>query len=236
MGLPVTKPMPTVLLTRPLAQSKRFAQRLREAGFEGDILISPLLEIEPLSPKLDLAGVQGIIFTSQSAVASVEAHQMPAWCVGEKTADAANRAGWLAKSAGGDADALVSAMCANPDMSGRWVHLRGEHSRGNVSARLNRAGIETTELVVYRQKAKEISPEANVALNGEVTVIVPLFSPRTACFFAEKGPFKAPVHVVAMSEAVRQSLNNLAFERLEIAYAPTAASMLESILSLIDAA
>lgn len=235
MGLPVPKPKPTLLLTRPLAQSEQFAQMLRGRGYDGAIVISPLLQIEGTGVQPNLDDVEGVIFTSRNAIDFVAAAKKPAWCVGEKTAEAAGAAGWDAISADGDADALVAAILA-ANLSGKLAHVRGEHSRGDVAHRLIQAGTETVECVVYRQSPLDLTAEAYAALSGETPVIVPLFSPRSAGLFANKGKFNAPLYVVVMSEAVAQSLDKVGEERVIVTRRPTAASMLESILSLIDAA
>lgn len=235
MGLTVPKPKPSVLLTRPQAQSEQFAQALKEHGFAGNIVIAPLLKISPVAPAPNLDGFDGVIFTSRNAVDFVDPKDIPAWCVGDKTASKARAQGWEAKSADGSADELINAVLA-ARTAGKLIHLRGKHSRSEVAHRLNRAGIETKEHILYDQVERRLSTEAHALLAGVSPVIAPLFSPRTARVFASQGPFKAPIIPLAMSGAVAKELQNSVSERVVVAAKPTAKSMLESMLSLIDAA
>lgn len=235
MGLPVPKPKPTLLLTRPLAQSEQFAEDLRNNGFDGELVISPLLEITGTAADIDLTGYSGVVFSSRNAIDFAPSAKMPAFCVGDKTAEKARSAGWEAVSADGDADDLVKTIIReNP--AGKLLHLRGEHSRGDIAKRLSQAGIETDERVVYQQIERPLSEQAIGALSGENPVILPLFSPRTARLFAKLGPFQAPLRAVAMSEAVAQEMQKVDMTQLIVVAKPTAASMLSGSLSLIDAA
>jgi len=235
MGLPVPKPKPTVLLTRPRAQSESFAQDLRANGFDGKILISPLMQIEPTGAVVDLEQVDGVIFTSRNAVEFAPNGAKQAWCVGEKTVEVAQRKGWQTISADGDVDALLQQILASRP-TGKLLHLRGEHSRGAVTQRLRDAGYAAEELVVYRQAALTLSGEARERLSGESPVIVPLFSPRSAALFVNSGPFVAPIWGVAMSKAVADEMKSNAPDKLLVAKAPKAELMRKSVLSLVKPA
>ena len=235
MGLPVPKPSPTILLTRPQAQSEQFAAALRDRELRNVIVISPLLEILPTGNGEKLDSFEEAIFTSRNALYFVPAAQKRAWCVGDKTAEKARALGWDAVSADGNVDDLAAAIvAANP--AAPLMHFHGEHSRGNLAKRLNQARIETHSCVVYTQKLLPLSEEAMALLSGTQPVIVPLFSPRSAGNFAKQGPYNAPLLGVAMSQAVIQEMHNFDAERVVMASKPTAEAMLECIESLIDAA
>lgn len=235
MGLPLPKPLPSLLLTRPQAQSELFAGALREAGFDGETVISPLIQIEATGAMVDPEGCDAAIFTSRNAVDHAPKLARPAWCVGDKTAEYAKSFGWQAISASGDVDDLVKAILAEAPQ-GRLMHFRGEHSRGQVASRLTQTGLNAEEHVVYRQLALPLSDAAKTLLSGNNPVIVPLFSPRSAAQFAKGAPAGAKIWGIAMSKAVADEMANLGCERLLISAAPTAKSMQDSILSLIDAA
>ncbi len=225
---------PTILLTRPDADSARFAQCLREAGIQAEIVISPLLGISSLDVAPDFDEVRGVIFTSRNGVASVAAWNLPAWCVGQATRDSAAHAGWQAISGGGDAEALLQTILADAP-AGPLLHVRGEHARGDLAARLSAAGIPTDEVVSYRQEAKALSSEAKRLIQGDFPLILPIFSPRTARHLCTLGPFAAPLKVVAMSAAVAQALTELDVQNTVIASQPNAEAMIEAISGLIDA-
>lgn len=223
---------PIILLTRPLGAAERFAGTL--ADLNAEIVISPVQGIE--SAEYDIPfDMRGAIFTSRNGVEAVEAEDAPCWCVGSATAQAARSKGWAANSANGDVEDLFRRILADrPDTP--LVHFRGEFSRGNLADRLSEAGIETREIVVYRQIGKPLNARAQRVLSGKNPVIVPLFSPRSAGQLVQQGPFKAPLTIVAMSDAVAAEAVALAPERLVVASSPDAASMVAAIKQVTNAA
>ncbi len=227
-------PSPTILLTRPLADAEGFATRLRELGVEVPLEMSPIVEIVPTGAAVDLTGFNGVLFSSRNAVAMTDGRDVPAWCVGEATAEAAASKGWRAVTADGDAEALYARVLADAP-EGPLLHIRGEIARGNLAARLTDAGIETRDIAVYRQEARPLSQAAKQLLLRENAVIVPLFSPRAAVHFASQGPFRAPLHIVAMSDAVQNALGDLPLEALVLAEKKEASAMAKAVAGLLDA-
>lgn len=228
-----SEPVP-VLLTRPKAQSLAFARAL-EARFRAQVrpVVAPLMEVEPLTPPLPEGAFAGVIFTSAHAVAAAAGlGKLPrlAWCVGEKTAQAAQAAGFTARSADGDADALVAAIRADPP-AGRLLHLRGQDTRGEVAERLILAGIETIPVVVYRQVAQPMPMAGQEVLGHAGPVIVPIFSPESARRLAAELPVPLPagLRLVAMSEAVAEALRGVVRQGLWVARRPTADAMLDAV-------
>lgn len=224
-----------VLLTRPEAQSQAFAIALTARfGTRVRPVLAPLMAVGMLTPTLPEGGFAGVIFTSVNGVAAAARFgaRLPglAWCVGDKTAEAARAAGFSARSAGGDADALVAAVLADPP-AGRLVHLRGEETRGNVAERLISAGIETISVVVYRQVALPLPGPGLAALRQEGPVIVPLFSPQSAQRLAVELSFapRAALRLVVMSEAVAEAATGIPRAGLWFAGRPDAEAMLQAV-------
>lgn len=232
----LARPVP-VILTRPAEQSARFAQMLAERfGDALQIITSPLMAPVFLSADLSGSAAQALILTSETgakAAGGLPGLPRQAWCVGDRTAEAARAAGFAAQSAGGDADALVATLLsARP--TGPLLHLRGQDSRGDVAHRLTRAGLPTAEAVVYAQQEQPLTAPAAQLLRGPDPVLVPLFSPRSAKLFAGTRPL-APVLVAAFSPAVAQALGDLVPAHLSIATRPDAAAMIDAIVPLITA-
>jgi len=222
---------PTLIMTRPAAQGADFADDIR-ARWKGPlkIILSPLLEIVPL--EVEIGDVDEMIFTSVNGVAAVAHHKklqgMGAWCVGERTAQAADEAGFVTVTGSGDAEGLVSILLsAQP--KGRLAHIRGRHARGDVSARLNAAGLRCEDRVAYDQRALALTPEARAVVDGDGPVIFPLFSARTSTILKEQGPFTAPVHAVAISAAAAGAFDGEAI----VAPTPDAAGVQSAILALL---
>ena len=215
---------PILLLTRPEAAARRFVAQL---GLGVEVLIAPLLRIDQLDVDPAVAGLAGIILTSENgAVAAGRLPGLPqrAWCVGDRTAEAAGEAGFDPISARGDADALVALILSGGE-TGPLLHIRGEHARGDVAGRLNAAGVMTRDVVAYRQTSQPLSPGALAVLAGNRPVILPLFSPRTVTILAEHGRFTAPVYLVAISQAVADVAARLHPRSLLQADGPDATAM-----------
>lgn len=228
---------PVLLLTRPEAGSRRFLADLAAEGVTGFTpIISPLLGIEVTGPLRDLDGAGGAIFTSANAVRAYMAlggRPLPlCYTVGDATARAAREAGFAPRSAGGNADALVAMIRAEAPGE-RLVHFRGTHARGEVAGRLAAAGLHAGDAVIYDQPAQELSAAAKAALDGDVPVIAPLFSPRSAAQFAGVPRGRAPLIVAAMSRDVAAALGALYVTRLEIPAQPDAVDMRRVVIGLL---
>ncbi len=224
-------------MTRPHAASQRFVAQLPTRTVKRvTILHSPLLEIRPLNVRVETKGVNGLIFTSANAVnvaASMDVDQsLPAYCVGPATTGTARGYGWDAHMVGGTAEELVANIVQHRP-STPLLHLRGEHSRGNVAERLTELGVTTREQPVYQQRLLPLTEDAKAAALGDAPVIVPLFSPRTARQFADVWSGSAPLWVAAISEATAEPLNQLDYARLKIAKEPTPKKMRKAVKKLV---
>jgi uroporphyrinogen-III synthase len=215
---------PTLVLTRPLPQSRRFAAEFRERfGESWPVVISPLSEIRHLDAELprDLPGE--LIFTSENAVAAfarLSADRRPhAWCVGPRTAAAAARAGFAVTAGPGDARGLAQALIAKKSAH-RLLYVRGRAVAHDIEKDLNRAGIETARAVVYEQ--------IDCAPSDEV------FSPLGAARMAKLVPACAPLWVAAISLRAADALP-IQPVRLAIAAHPDAPALLDSLSALIAA-
>lgn len=229
-----------VLLTRPEAQSRAFAEALIATfGARVRTVVAPLMRVELLSPPLPQGPFEAVIFTSANGVQA--AHRLRpllpdlAWCVGDKTAQAAQAAGFRARSAGGDAEALLAAVRTERP-AGRLLHLRGEETRGDVQERLLSAGIETESIVVYRQAAQPLTEAGAAVLAQPGPVIVPLFSPQSArrLVNALTFPPRADLRLVVISEAVARAAEKLPRAGLWVAARPDAAAMLQALAAALD--
>lgn len=198
---------PTVIVTRPAPQAADFARQLRHAwGDDLHIILSPLLKIVPFDIALPEAA--GLVLTSVNGVAQAARLQpgpLPAFCVGEKTAATATAAGFHAVTGPGNADALVNTIIAS-DPATPLMHIRGKHTRGDVARRLTEAGVPCHDIIAYDQRALPLTDAAEAALSGKIPVVVPLFSPRTSAILSGYGPFRAPLHIAAISDAALPDL------------------------------
>lgn len=225
--------MVPLLMTRPLAAAERFVAVLPEAARAGlQVIFAPLMEIQAAQAPVQLDGMEGVIFTSANGVeiASREtAARLPAYCVGERTAQAAAAAGWQASCLGHCADELVAAILGQrPEAP--LLHLRGAHARGDIAGRLTRGGIACHEQILYDQVLLPLTGEAQALLAAQTDVIVPLFSPRSARHFAELCGEAAHLHLIALSPAVAEPLKGLKCKTLRVSKTPDAAAVAAAVL------
>ena len=236
--MPRQSRVPTILLTRPLVQSQRFAAAL--AGLTHlPIVISPLMETRFLPATLPVGKFSAIVLTSESgAIAAGRMRgRLPAkaWCVGDHTARVAGALGFAATSAHGDAAGLVALIrCA--EEPGPLLHLRGMDARGDVAETLTKGGIVTHSAVIYEQAERPLSSEAMALVSNGQTLIVPLFSPRSARIFAQIAGPGPELWLAALSPAVGRELTGLDPRGLEIADTPDSDGMLLAVQRLIAAA
>jgi len=217
-------------MTRPLASSQTFVASLpQEVAKRVMPVISPLLQIEERKGAIPLTDTDVAIFTSMYGVQfAPKGSGRTAYCVGPGTTQAAKKAGWKAVNAGGNADALVSTIKVQKPQ-GQLVHMSGHHTRGNVAARLNAAGLNAKTVTLYDQMQIPLTKKASDLLLGDLPVLIPLFSPRTAAQFVTVAPDTRNTVLVALSEAVAQEVDGFAPDRLYIAKEPNAKAMIATI-------
>jgi uroporphyrinogen-III synthase len=215
---------PTLVLTRPELQSREIAEAL---GEDVPTIVSPILRIVAADPCPDLDGYAGVVLTSANALAFTPALEgVPVWCVGPRTAEAAEARGAVVQQVAPDANELVARF----EGTGPLVHLRGAHARGDVAERLSLAGIETDVAVIYRQEPVALTAAAKAALGGADPVIVPLYSPRSARLVGKAAsPLGPHVTAIAMSDAVAEAWREATGHGSQVAQAPTGSAMLAMI-------
>lgn len=216
-----TGPSPTLLLTRPEPDSRRFAALLPELR----AVISPILRIVAVEhDAARLAQAQGLVFTSGHAVASAgPGRGRLAICVGSRTGEIAQAAGFRVQSGNGFAESLLPLIAAAPVP---LVHPHGRH----LAKRLPVPG-----MVVYDQQALPLNRDARALLGGEGPVILPLFSPRSARLLAaECREAHAPLWVVAISPAAMAGFHAPA-ARSGVAASPDIQAMAQAARGLLPA-
>lgn len=214
-------PLPVLLLTRPEAQAHAFAARLADVPHEA--VIAPVSRIVPLAWDRGLAdGVRGVILTSANAVPAVAGlAPLPAWCVGGATARAARAAGFAAIAGGGDAEALIATLLAQPP-AGPLLHAHGLHLARDLTAPMASVGVELRAAAVY---AAEVVPWPEGVLERLAgrRIVAPAFSPRAAAELAARlEPLAEAVEVVAISPAAAARLGPRLAARARVARHPEA--------------
>lgn len=224
---------PIILLTRPLAQSQRFAQDLT-----GNVILSPLMEPEFLAQNEPKFEASAVVFTSETGVkaAAQLGWNFPkrAFCVGAQTASVAREKGWDAVAAGGNAADLMALILRQKDHGPIWI-LRGENSARNLQEDFVSMGIEAYSSIVYRQLTRPLSASATEQLRGTEPVFLPLFSPHSARLLSEE--YRrirglAPLYIAAISAAVTRAFS-APIQGTEVASAPNATAVQEALKRLV---
>jgi uroporphyrinogen-III synthase len=230
-----------LLVTRPQPDGERTAAALRARGH--DVVVAPLIRIEPIDFELPAERMQAVVLTSANAARAVAGHSrrdeltaLTAFTVGRQTARAACAAGFhRIRSADGDRDdlaRLLRAECA--EAPGPLLYLAGEDRAGDLAGELGEAGVPVVTVVAYRAVKAEQFPPAVVAALAERSLDGVLhFSRRSAESYlacaARAGVGEAalePVHL-CLSAQVAEPLAAAGAAAIRIAPRPDEAAIIE---------
>ncbi len=227
---------PVLLITRPQPAAARFANAVQDAlGEPVDVVVSPAFEIVPLDPG-PIATPDYLIFTSANGVAQalrLGLPKVPAWCVGDKTAQCAQNSGFDAVSAGGAAADLIALIRTN-DPQGRILHVAGQHTRGEIAPKLRAAGYDADKITTYAQSLLPPNKAMKTLARGTKPVVTPIFSPRSAHILVGLD-WQGPIHAVALSDVVGEELVHIGCDTVAIAKRPTEAAMIDATCATLRA-
>ena len=208
--------MRRLLVLRPEPGASTTVERARELGL--DALAAPLFQIEPLSWEMpDRADFDALLLTSANAVRMVgeksdSLRALPAYAVGEATAEAARDAGLDVAGVGAcGVDHLLSSIPAGQ----RLLHLCGEDRREPAAH-----GQRITPVPVYRAKAVE-----RPNLSGATGAVALVHSPRAGRRFAELVDDRASTIIAAISAAAAEAVGR-GWEMVEAAPRPNDEALL----------
>ncbi len=228
---------PSVLLTRPAEQSDDFRRLL---GRKTDVVISPVMKIEPLAFSANADDYDVFVFASRSAVLAaskrLDLAGRHAIAVGDKTAGVAESFGMITASAAGIAEDLIKRV-QRDFPGGKALFIHGEYTQGDVAKKLNLLGIDTDSTVAYRQIPLPLSKSACALICGEQPVILPLFSARSAAILSNEAlqcQSSAPLWLVALSNNVLAAWQGPKPAKFVSVQQVSAAAMAKEILGQID--
>jgi len=236
----------TILVTRPRSESEVFALTLAMRGH--DTVQAPLLDIVlDETASVDLDFVQALLFTSINGVRSFArvstARNVPAYCVGDATAQAARDMGFRdVHSAGGDVVALANLVRMNLAPSeGALLHVSGSAVAGDLAGDLGGDRYDVRRVQLYRQDtARDLPDAAAGALKAGTLDAVTFFSPRTAATFvqlvrkADLLDSLKDISAVGLSQAALDAarVEGAHWKSERAAAQPTEAALLETIDAL----
>jgi uroporphyrinogen-III synthase len=157
-----------VLVTRAEPEAGRTAEALRARGCEP--VLAPVSVITPRFAKLPEGPFAAVLLSSQNAVrhgvalVPPEILALPAFAVGQRTAEAARQAGWRNVRPGpGDAGGLAGEVAALLPAGARLLYLAGTPRKPVLESALVGQGYEVVVLEVYQASAASRLPRRPAA-------------------------------------------------------------------------
>lgn len=227
-----------IVLTRPQEDSERTAATLRAKGHE--VLIAPLLRVEPVNARLTTAW-GAVVITSANAATALATNaardgliKLPLYAVGQRTADAAREIGFTEiVIAGGDVrDLLRTIVERRADSKGPLLYLAGEDRSGDLIGDLTVRGIAAEMVVVYRAAPAPFSARLIEALKASAVDSVLHFSRRSAESYlagAQAAHLTKPALAVGhycLSAQIAEPLQAMGAPRVMVAKRPDEASII----------
>lgn len=224
----------TLILTRPEASAKAFLADVQNASDQKVTIVSaPIMKIIPGSEWPDLSKIENLIITSSHAVRG-RLDGKNVFCVGVRTAAAAEAAGAKVVHCAPDADRLVKWFHTQPQLRAA-LYLRGSHVATDMCDILNAMGFECSNAITYAQEALPLSSRAKHSIEGEQPAILPLFSPRSARLvgkaIAQPGP---GLHVISISAAADKAWRATTGGKSHVVKEPTGEAMLHAVIAALS--
>jgi uroporphyrinogen-III synthase len=215
-----------VWITRSEPGASATAKRVKTMGWQP--LIAPLLEAQALPDvALDLTGVVALAFTSAQGVRAFTAlsdARLPAFTVGEATAEAARAAGFSeVQSADGDVAALAELIAK--DCPGPILHAGALYLAGDLVGDLAARGLTARAAALY--DTLPVDPAPALARLADIDAVL-VHSPKAAGLLADfLTTHPAPhLRLLALSEAVATPLRTVESAKIAVAPFPNEASLL----------
>lgn len=237
-----------VLVTRPHPDNETTAATLRARGY--DVVLAPALSLEPIPLPLHAEADYGaVIVTSANALRAVAPQltehpflKLPLFAVGEQTAAAARRAGFVdVISADGDAaalrDCVARSVRAAPVKDTRpLLYLAGADLSHDLAGELGARGIDVVTRTTYRMvPVVRLPDDICDAFSANRIEAVLHYSTRSARAFLEAAR-AAGVEISALallqcciSPPVAQVLREAGAARLAVAAVPNEDALLTAL-------
>jgi uroporphyrinogen-III synthase len=219
-----------VWVTRSAPGAQATAGRLRDLGHEP--IVAPLLVVAPLDVRLDLKGVDALVFTSANAVRAYASltprRDFPVWTVGLSTALAARQAGFERVAASdGDVADLGARLAADLPRGAVVLHPCALELAGDLATPLAAAGLHLRPAPIYQTIIAAADGAVLAAL--EQAEVVLLHSPKGARALGRllAGRSAGVKRALCLSKAVAQALEGGKIPTVTSAALPNEAALLK---------
>lgn len=189
-----------VLITRANPAANQTAKKLEESGHQAIVL--PLFEIVDTGNPVPEAKFDGFIFTSKNSVEVLKnrnwqpaSKKTPAFCVGEKTADAAKTLGFSNTYCASGGGAALAKLIGGMNFEGtKLLYFSTPDRSFDMASSLKSDGIIVDTVDIYQ--ANPITP-ANQTLKGTIETVL------NGCIFVYSA--LSAQHLAQTLETINQS-------------------------------
>jgi len=231
-----------ILVTRPVDEAQRTANRLQALGHE--TLIAPVLHIEPvLGAAIGGGPWAAVLMTSGNAARALLLHArwqdlltLPVLAVGGQTAEAATLAGFSdVVSANGDSADLLDVVSARiADRSLPLLYLAGSDTSRDLAGELAGRGFKVETVVLYRAVAADVfAEEVKTAIGAGTIDGVLHYSRRSTAIFVNcahssglLSRVRALMHF-CLSDRAAEPLREIAAADIRVARTPDEDALIE---------
>jgi len=234
-----------VLITRAEPSASQTAQKVIEAGHEP--VVMPLFEIHDTGRQIPRKQYDAIVFTSKNAVTTLsnrgwhpENADMPAFCVGKKTQDAARAFGFTTTRTATGGGVELTKLIAEQDNKGKtFLYLSTPDKSHDMAQALEPFGIRVETVDIYQ--ARTISPPPgdfmsaiNTVSQGAVLVYSALGSHHLGSLIQEHLDVHALIgaRLIGISRHALKPLETLSWKSIATPQAPDETEMLAMISAL----
>ena len=228
-----------IWLTRPADDSAALTDILNGRGVA--TIIAPVMKLELLSAPTTTKQPSAILLTSRHAAFGIhdDWKDLPTYCVGEATAQAARDAGCSNVIAGnGEVLSLLPVLSKAFAPDDKILYLSGEEVRFDLPTLAASHHLTITREIVYRTVAETtLTDELKSALTNKTIAGVSCFSPHTARIIGELlttanfSASAADLDFYAISLAVAEAAAGLPWKSIHACHLPTRDAMVDLIVS-----
>ncbi len=209
----------SILLTRPIKQSKIFEKMLLKQGVKDPIVIAPMVTIVIRKFSGDeLKKIKAFIVTSSNAIEAIKKNKsfslrlsrehIPIYCVGKHTTEIARNYGFNSSFFGSTVSDLADNL--GKKLFTKTAHLKPEeicYLRGRKIT-LNLAKyLGLKEKIVYSQIENDIDPKIEGKITSGVIGDIFFFSSHTVDLFFDKiNGIEASINIFCLSENIRNKV------------------------------
>ncbi len=146
-----------VLITRAEPAASQTSKRIEQAGH--DVIVLPLFEVSDLKTQIPNADYDGVIFTSKNAVEVLATREfgfknIPAYCVGEKTKQAAEALGFTKTHVANGGGAVLADLMGKMKLEGQTLLYPTTPDRSyDMQTALEPSGIKVKSIDIYQVNA-----------------------------------------------------------------------------------